>query len=83
MRLTQAVAREYLRRLGLRLRRNAEYGEYVLVIPEGKLDGKHEVTTLSFHTDLDDIVGTARIVRGSHENFQEAENFLQKHLTSC
>lgn len=64
--LTQKIVREYLGMLGARLRRNAEYGEHVLAA------GKDTY----FSTDLEDAIGTARIMLGGHERFEDAEAHL-------
>ncbi len=70
--LTQKIVREYLHFLGARLRRNAEYQEYVLVTGLAKTDQEQTY----FTTDLQDVIGTARIMLGGHENIDQAEEYL-------
>lgn len=69
--LTQKVVREFVRRLGGKLKRNIEFDEYVLIF------GEHEY----FTSDLDDVVGTARVMQGSHPDIEEAEKFLANAMT--
>jgi len=65
-RLTQAIAREYVRRLGGRLKRDTDWQEYILRFAE------HD-----YHTDsLDDVIGTARAMQGSHPDIDQAEAYL-------
>lgn len=64
--LTQAITREYIRRLGGKFRRD-DYGDFRV-----KLDGAEY-----FCADLDDAIGTARVMAGGHKDFDEAEQYLK------
>jgi len=64
--LTQQIAKEYVGMLGGRLKRNAEYGEYKVTF------GADEY----FASDLDDAIGTARIMAGGHDRMADAEEYL-------
>lgn len=68
--LTQKIVREYLSQLGAKLRRNAEYDEYVLVTGHGDKEQTY------FTNDLGDVIGTARCMLGSHPNIEQAEEYL-------
>jgi hypothetical protein len=64
--LTQKIAREYVRLLGGTLKRDVEYEEYILRF------GRN-----TYHTDaLDDVIGTARAMQRTHFNIEAAEQFL-------
>lgn len=69
--LTQVIAREYIRQLGGKLKRDAALNEYRVVFGE---DNDY------FCTDLDDAIGTARIMAGGHQNFEDAERYLVEAL---
>jgi hypothetical protein len=75
MKLTQKIVREYLGMIDCKLRRNVEYNEYVLV------HGTGDAETTYFSTDLDDIIGTARVMHGSHPSIEQAEEYLASVAT--
>lgn len=71
VKLTQAIVREYVRLLGGTFKKT-EYGDYRLAFGSHRSDSREE-----YHaSDLADIVGTARVMRGSHDNIDEAEALL-------
>lgn len=63
--LTQAIAKEYARRLGGKIKKN-DYDEFVVTF------GRSEY----FASDLEDALGTARIMAGTHPNIADAEQYL-------
>ena len=69
-RLTQAIAREYIRRLGGKFRRD-QYGDYRVTLQGAEYYCQH----------LDDAAGTARIMAGSHQDFDRAEQYLKDDFT--
>lgn len=67
--LTQKIVREYVRRLGGTLKRT-DYDDYCV-----KLAG------CEYFTDaLDDVLGTARAMCGTHPNIADAEEYLKNAL---
>ncbi len=65
-RLTQAIVREFVRTLGGTFKRDA-YGDLVVRFGEE-----------TYHTtDLEDALGTARCMKGSHPRIDDAEQFLR------
>jgi hypothetical protein len=63
--LTQAITREYVRQLGGTFKKT-EYGDFRLKFGEE-----------SYHAnDLQDIVETARVMKGSHPNIESADEYL-------
>lgn len=64
--LTQAIAREYIRRLGGKLRKD-EYLDYRVKFEHAEY----------ICYDLHDAIGTARVMAGGHKDFAEAEQYLK------
>lgn len=67
MKLTQKVVREYVRILGGTFRRT----------PAGDLKVKFGEDEY-FTDDLNDAIGTARIMKGSHPDIDRAEEYLRE-----
>ena len=70
--LTQKLLREYVRQLGGTLKKT-DYDDYVV-----KLGGCEYYTT-----DLDDVLGTARAIAGTHPDRAAAERLLIYPCCQC
>jgi hypothetical protein len=70
--LTQRLVKDYLRLLGGTVRRDS-YGDLRLKFKSPK--GPH-FDEEYFAQDLEDVIGTARLMKGGHANAEQADEFL-------
>jgi hypothetical protein len=70
--LTLRVARDYIRILGGTLKHDTDWQEYIL-----------RFGTSTYHaTELDDVIGTAKVWQGTNPNLETAERLLVEFFTT-